>query len=206
MDRKALLEALYSYISDKSKLLTQKRVATVEHAEDYVEVTTTDGSIYRGDILVGADGTHSCIRQEMVRLASSLGLQDDYDDKNPATYSCIFGVSTGVSEISQGCLDFVVNEQSSYVIGSGPDNRTYWFLMSHMGKTFYGADIPRLGEKEQDALAQNHWNDHITPDVRFSELYKNRISTIYTPMRECVDRNWHLNRVMLIGDAVHKVR
>ncbi|KAF7617473.1 putative monooxygenase [Aspergillus flavus] len=205
MDRKALLEALYSYISDKSKLLTQKRVATVEHAEDCVEVTTTDGSIYRGDILVGADGTHSCIRQEMVRLASSLGLQDDYDDKTPATYSCIFGVSTGVSEISQGCLDFVVNEQSSYIIGSGPDNRTYWFLMSHMGKTFYGPNIPRLDEKEQDALAQKHWNDHITPDVRFSELYKNRISTIYTPMRECVDRNWHLNRVMLIGDAVHKM-
>ncbi|KAE8139238.1 hypothetical protein BDV38DRAFT_243106 [Aspergillus pseudotamarii] len=205
MDRKVLLEVLYSRISDKSKLLTQKRVATVEHAENYVEVTTTDGSVYRADILVGADGTHSRIRQEMTRLATNLGLQDGYDDETPATYSCIFGVSAGVPGISPGCLDFVVNEQSSYVIGTGPDNRIYWFLVSHMGKTFYGADIPRLDNKDQDILAQKHWNDHITPDVRFSDLYEKRISTIYTPMRECVDKKWHLNRVMLIGDAAHKV-
>ncbi|KAE8419529.1 hypothetical protein BDV36DRAFT_282175 [Aspergillus pseudocaelatus] len=204
MDRQGLLATLYGRISDKSKLLTQKRVATVEHAESCVEVTTTDGSIYRGDILVGADGTHSCIRQEMTRLARNLRIQDDYNDEPPATYSCVFGVSTGIPGIAPGCLDFVVNHQSSYVIGSGPENRTYWFLMSNMGKTFYGADIPRLDNKELDALAQKHWNDHITPDVRFSDLYKNRMSTIYTPMRECVDRKWHLNRVMLIGDAVHK--
>ncbi|OGM51014.1 putative monooxygenase [Aspergillus bombycis] len=205
MDRKALLEVLYSRISDKSKVLTQKRVATVHHTENSVEVTTTDGSRYSSDILVGADGTHSRIRQEMVRLAGTLGLQDDYGDETPATYSCIFGVSTGVPGIPPGCLDFVVNEQSSHIVGSGPDNRTYWFLMAHMGQTFHGEDIPQLSNKEQDALAQKHWNDHIRPDVRFSDLYKNRISTIYTPMRECVDRHWHLNRVMLIGDAVHKM-
>lgn len=205
MDRKALLEVLYSRISDKSKLLTQKRIATVEHTETCVQVTAIDGSVYRGDILVGADGMHSRIRQEMTRLAKGLGLQGDYDDETPATYSCIFGVSAGVPGIPLGCLDFVVNEQSSYIVGSGPDNRMYWFLVSNMGKTFYGADIPRFDNKELDALAQKHWNDHIRPDVRFADLYENRISTIYTPMRECVDKKWHLNRVMLIGDAVHKV-
>ncbi|KAE8381303.1 FAD/NAD(P)-binding domain-containing protein [Aspergillus bertholletiae] len=205
MDRKTLLEYLYSHISDKSKVLTQRRVATVTHHEDCVEVTTTDGSIYNGDILIGVDGTHSRIRQEMMRLARNLGIQDDYGDKAPATYSCIFGVSTGVPGISLGCLDSIVNEQSSYIIGSGPDNRTYWFLMSRMEQTFCDADVPRFDNKAQDAVVQNHWNDHITPDVRFSDLYNNKISTIYTPMRECIDRHWYFNRIMLIGDAVHKM-
>ena len=78
-----LLEVLYSHIIDKSKLLVQKRVTTVQYGEGYVEVITTDGSRYHGDILVGADGTHSRVREEMVRLATELGVGEDYaEDKS----------------------------------------------------------------------------------------------------------------------------
>lgn len=73
-----LLEVLYDHVKDKSKLLTQKRVARVEYGEGYVEAVTTDGSRYHGDVLVGADGAHSRVRQEMVRRATELGVGEDY--------------------------------------------------------------------------------------------------------------------------------
>ncbi|KAF5866585.1 hypothetical protein ETB97_011470 [Aspergillus alliaceus] len=56
-------------ISDKFKGVSQKCVARVSHAEDHVEVTASDGSTFRGDILVGADGTHSRVRKEMLSHA-----------------------------------------------------------------------------------------------------------------------------------------
>lgn len=43
---------------------------------DQVTVRTQDGSVYTGDIVVGADGVHSTVRQEMWRnaLESNSGL------------------------------------------------------------------------------------------------------------------------------------
>lgn len=39
---------------------------------DSASVVTEDGSVFRGDLIVGADGVHSRIRSEMWRLADEL--------------------------------------------------------------------------------------------------------------------------------------
>lgn len=67
-----VLKVLYENIKDKSKVLTGKRVQNVELKEDGVLVKTDDGSLYTGDILVGADGIHSLVRSEMWRLADKM--------------------------------------------------------------------------------------------------------------------------------------
>ena len=45
------------------------RIMSVDENQDSVHVTTTSGTRFTGDILVGADGVHSIVRQEMWRLA-----------------------------------------------------------------------------------------------------------------------------------------
>ena len=67
-----VLQVLYDNIRDKSKIITKSRVHRVELTEDEVLVRTTDRTLYRGDILVGADGIHSAIRTEMWRLANKM--------------------------------------------------------------------------------------------------------------------------------------
>lgn len=65
------LQHLYDSIDQKNKVLTGKRVAGVVKSDDIsVTVKTEDGSVYEGDILVGADGIHSRVRREMSRLDS----------------------------------------------------------------------------------------------------------------------------------------
>ena len=64
-----LLQVLYENIKDKSKILTNKRVVRVDLSDDGVGAATLDNSVIQGDILVGADGIHSMIRNEMWRLA-----------------------------------------------------------------------------------------------------------------------------------------
>lgn len=67
-----VLQALYDHLKSKDKVLTNKRVVKVSHQNSGVDVTTKDGTVYRGDILVGADGVHSAVRTEMWKIAEQI--------------------------------------------------------------------------------------------------------------------------------------
>lgn len=70
LDRQSVLQVLYDNIKDKSKVITEKRLAKVDMNEKGVLATMTDGSEFAGDVLVGGDGIHSTVRSEMWRLAN----------------------------------------------------------------------------------------------------------------------------------------
>jgi 2-polyprenyl-6-methoxyphenol hydroxylase-like FAD-dependent oxidoreductase len=71
-DRRMLIAILYEKIKDKSKVITSERVQTVENGTSGVTVTTTSGQTYTGSILIGADGVHSKVRQEMWKAAQTV--------------------------------------------------------------------------------------------------------------------------------------
>lgn len=60
-----LIQILYDAIQDKSKVLTSERVMTVQNDPSSVTVTTGTGRKFVGDLVVGADGIHSKVRQQM---------------------------------------------------------------------------------------------------------------------------------------------
>lgn len=73
LDRQMLLQVLYDTIEHKDRILTGKRVVKLEMSDgELARVHTTEGSVYDGDIVVGADGVHSATRSEMWRLADEL--------------------------------------------------------------------------------------------------------------------------------------
>lgn len=64
-ERRNLLNILYEAQPQKSKLLSGKHVQTIEDDENGVTVTTKDGSVYKGNIVIGADGVWSRVRRSM---------------------------------------------------------------------------------------------------------------------------------------------
>lgn len=72
VDRQMVLQALWNNLKKKDKVLVNKRVAQVYLEPSGVKVETSDGESFSGDILVGADGTHSKVRNEMWRLADDM--------------------------------------------------------------------------------------------------------------------------------------
>lgn len=196
--------------------------------EQEVQVKTSDGSAYHGDVIIGADGIHSRVRQEMVRHACEIGVGAQFSEENgmfanflwrgdisthisyldvSSTYCCLFGISGAVPGISKGALDYVMNKGFSYIVGSGPENRTYWALMKTLGKTCHGAEIPRFSNQDKENIIQEHLNDPVGPGVSVSDLYNNLLRpTILRPMREFTYQRWHLQRMLIIGDAAHQVR
>ncbi|KGO40511.1 Monooxygenase, FAD-binding [Penicillium expansum] len=207
LDRRMLIQVLYDKIQDKSKVLTSHRVQSIETGTSSSTVTTTTGQTYTGNIVVGADGIHSKVRQEMWKAAEKIDpTWIDPAEKSalPATYACIFGISKGVEGIEKGTLNSVFNEHFSYLVPSGPGDLTYWFLVRNMGKTYYGEDIPRFTKEEEEAFATEHFEDQITPTLQFSALYKSKVASAYSPLQEYVYKRWHFQRIITIGDASHK--
>jgi 2-polyprenyl-6-methoxyphenol hydroxylase-like FAD-dependent oxidoreductase len=67
-----LIEVLYNKIQDKSRVLTDQRVQDISNGASSVTVTTTTGRKFTGNIVVGADGIHSTVRQEMWKEAKKI--------------------------------------------------------------------------------------------------------------------------------------
>ncbi|KAL2851998.1 hypothetical protein BJY01DRAFT_104381 [Aspergillus pseudoustus] len=209
-DRSTILQTLYDHIVDKSRLLANKRVASVRHLEDGVEVTTADGSVYTGDILVGADGVHSRVREEIVRYANDLGVGEEYADGEEASaeYACLFGLSTSPppgKQLPHGVLGWNLGYGHSYVIGTGPENRVYWLLSKRFEKPYKGSEIPRFTDEDRDRILREHWDDPITEELRLSDLYESRLHLVVSPLKEIVYRRWDCGRMVVLGDAGHKM-
>lgn len=67
-----LIQVLYDKIQQKDKILTSERVVTVTNHSSHVAVTTQSGKEFTGTFVVGADGIHSTVRQQMWESAQNL--------------------------------------------------------------------------------------------------------------------------------------
>ena len=68
LDRQQLIEGLFENLVDKSRVYTSCGALKVGHIDQGVKVETRDGRVFTGSIVVGADGVHSLVRQEMWRI------------------------------------------------------------------------------------------------------------------------------------------
>ena len=77
-DRQLFLEILYTKLGEnQDRVHTSKKVVKVEHLPTKVLVHCADQSVIEGDIVVGADGVRSTVRQEMWRHMESIGLEKE---------------------------------------------------------------------------------------------------------------------------------
>ncbi|KLO92547.1 Uncharacterized protein LW94_12710 [Fusarium fujikuroi] len=203
IDRQMLMQVLYDKLESKDSVYAGQKVASVLELDHGIQVTTDKGKVFQGDILVGADGIYSTVRNEMWRIASPGYFPADEWSKVPCYYKCIFGISRPMKELTQG-HHHIYNNNSSYLILEGPGGRFYWFLFVKLPFALYGNDIPRYTKADEEELALQHASDPITPEFTFGQLYEARTSSTLTPLHECVFEKWHYKRIITIGDAAHK--
>lgn len=72
LERRGYLEVLWENLPDKPKVLFNKKVTDIVEDDNGIEVFLGDGTSERGDIVVGADGVHSTVREKMWERANLL--------------------------------------------------------------------------------------------------------------------------------------
>jgi len=72
----------------KERIHMNTKVASFEQDSEQVTIRCVDGSLHQGDILVGADGAHSAIRQQLFTNLRKDGALPPSDDV-PLPFNCV---------------------------------------------------------------------------------------------------------------------
>ncbi|KAF9150009.1 hypothetical protein BG015_008180 [Linnemannia schmuckeri] len=124
-----------------------KRILTIikNKDDDNVHIQTADGTKYQGDILVGADGAYSAIRQrlyERLRAQSILSKSDEED--MPFSCTCLVGQT---NELDPKQFQHLNNTENAFITTLGTDKpyscalfstfdkRVYFMVIHHLDRT-----------------------------------------------------------------------
>ncbi|KAF9161948.1 hypothetical protein BGX20_001934 [Mortierella sp. AD010] len=205
------------------KMTFRKKVLRIEESDSKVTIYCSDDTSYTGDILVGADGTYSEVRQNMYKRMDEKGLLPKSDlEEFSIGYTTIVGVATPPNpekypqlSAEHSCFNQILYKNganasipltpSCYVI-AGADNQISWGFGQQLSESYLRDSQFRNSEwgPEKDDNTLEQYRDFPCPlggalgDL-FDATPKNLISKIY--LEEKLFKTWHHGRTVLIGDC-----
>ncbi|KAF9916038.1 hypothetical protein BX616_004769, partial [Lobosporangium transversale] len=197
------------------KILLGKRILSLSQDDDSVTIKCSDGTSYKGDILVGADGAYSAVRQSLYQLMAKNGeaLGTDADDLT-AGHICMVGTTGPLSaekypalkDTFSHCKRIVANESKySWSVVTVPGNRICWAVILQLDST----------ESKDAAFRNSEWGPESNATM-IKECYNFRnplggvmgelmdatpiemISKVF--LEDRMFETWNYGRTVLIGD------
>ncbi|KAG0333827.1 hypothetical protein BG004_000679, partial [Podila humilis] len=143
LDRPAFYSILLKNIP-KEKIVYGKRVLAITQDDEGATAACSDGSKYLSDIIVGADGAYSAVRQSLYRELKAQGRLSLNDDK-PLGYDqhCLVGVSEPLDPLKYPVLNGKTTDFEIVIPKSDPfytiympltDNRMSWAVIQNVTK------------------------------------------------------------------------
>ncbi|KAJ5170215.1 Monooxygenase FAD-binding [Penicillium coprophilum] len=207
IDRGQLLQILLNHIYEKEKILLRKRFVKAEHCAEGIIAHCSDGSSFKGDIIIGADGVHSSVRQDMWQHMKDDRLEEILDTDETAMtaeYSCVYGVSKAVAGIEDGVTHRTMGRGFSFLLTPGTKNHFYWYLTVKMDKQYRSPHIPRYNKSEIEAHISRYLEQEVAPNIRLKSIYDNTTYCHYAPLEEATYEHWTWRQVVCLGDSIHK--
>ncbi|KAF9387184.1 hypothetical protein CPB97_002856 [Podila verticillata] len=193
--------------------------------KDGVMIRCSDNQTHRGDILVGADGAHSAVRQRLYKdLTEKKQLPDSDNVPLPFSCVCLVGQTEVLDPEQYPALKWERSQTNSilgredftWAVFSTIKNTICWFVIQFLNKN---------SSKHNDSFRNSEWGPEaaevICKEVRhfkvpggkdghvitIGELIdktpKNLISKVM--LEEKLFDTWYGGRTVLIGDACHKL-
>ena len=188
--RADLIELLTQNL-DRSRVMMNEKIVTVDQDSGGVAVTCESGNSYKGDVLIGADGIHSVVREQFFRP----------DPPRPSGYVTWRGV---VDADAIAHLDIPV---SAYV-DMGPRLSFVYYYVSG-GKRLNWLALGQTNDPKRESWNQTATREEIID--AFEGWYERPKAVISATPEVFVtslhDReplaSWVSERVALMGDAAH---
>jgi 2-polyprenyl-6-methoxyphenol hydroxylase-like FAD-dependent oxidoreductase len=204
--RALVIKTLYENMTDglKARCHLNKTVSDIQHTEDGVEVLCSDGTSFKGDMVLGADGSNSKVRKIMRRLAllDDPNAQWDAEEVYSCEYKSIwFSVPGRHDDIAPGQLYETQNTNNSVMYMQGR-NQGWAFLFEKLPKPTTAC--VRYTEKDMAELAERMAEYPVTEKFKVKDIFANRAAAGMGNLQEGMANNWSWGRIALIGDACHK--
>ncbi|GJJ74641.1 hypothetical protein EMPS_06999 [Entomortierella parvispora] len=203
------------------KIHYNKKVMSMIQNKEGVMIRCADGTTYHGDILVGADGAHSGVRQGLYKTLQEKNLLPPSDSKELNKGFLAMVGTTNPMDPEQ--YPFLKSEGSIYsqVIGRGtnfswaefnmPENCVCWVVVYQ---------IASVAEFERIRFRNSEWGPESNPEFidqvkdfkvpgcgtignLIDATPEDNISRVF--LEEKLFDTWSHGRTVLIGDAAHKL-
>ncbi|KAF8858030.1 FAD/NAD(P)-binding domain-containing protein [Acephala macrosclerotiorum] len=208
-ERMQFLRSMYGQLMDKSKIRLSKKVSSIQHNSDSVTVKCQDGTEFTGEFVIGADGIHSRVREEMQRYAKktgSPGLMDEDEKRITAEYNCFFGISQNMPSLHPGDSHTSTDIDHSSLLLVGHHGLPLFFFFSKMPQKYIGvSNIPRFTKSQLHSQIEESRDFKVTGEVTLGDLMKETKSLSYFALEEANHEHWTFGRVVCLGDAIHKM-
>ncbi|KAF9101991.1 hypothetical protein BGX27_011233 [Mortierella sp. AM989] len=201
------------------KISFKKRVLRIEEKEGKTHIHCSDDSSYTGDIVVGADGAHSGVRQAMYKHMDEQSILPKSDLEDFAIgYVNIVGVAkpSNPEKYPQFKEEYSTFNQVVYGDGASanvvanPNNEICWGFGQQLSKTALKEMQIRnaeWGPESSDATLEQYRDFPCPFGGTMGEIIdatpKHLISKVF--LEEKIFKTWYHSRSVLVGDACHKL-
>lgn len=222
VDRYRFLKSLYDGIQDKSKIHTREGVVSYVETEHGVTVRTDKGNVFEGSILVGCDGVHSEVRQQ---IAAQIQKKDPKTAKVLTTgfktnYCCLTSLSYNhfVDDEKRPFMreslvanSYHTKEGIGGVSAVGTPGQLIWSAYIPLEKIDRSPvdeyPSPRFTQADIDLFMKRYGHLKVAPDYTFADAYASRVNnaSMISMEENVLPVRWNNGgRVVILGDAVHK--
>ncbi|KAG0248160.1 hypothetical protein BG011_000413 [Mortierella polycephala] len=194
-----------------------KNVLSIVQDSKGVMIRCSDGTTANGDVLVGADGANSVVRQSLYKQMQKDGRLASMDSKPlPNTCICLVGQSDPLDpakypELNDtfGHFDDILSDDKPY-----SNNVMCWSVIQYLTK-----ESPKCDDSAKDTEWSSEAAETMCNEVRgfpipsgngaltlgdlIDSTPKDQISKAI--LKERVFNTWYHGRTVLIGDACHKI-
>ncbi|KAF9376505.1 hypothetical protein CPC16_000159 [Podila verticillata] len=210
----------------KDRIILGKRVLSCEQNRNKVMVRCADNSAYHGDILVGADGAYSAVRQHLYKQLKAVGKLPSSDDVT-LPYSCVCLVGQTVP-LDPEEFPHLKEDLCQFNAVLGESTRCTWFTFTTAQNTVCWMVIQFLDKsthKQNDSFRCSEWGPEaaaaLAKEVHSFKVPGGKDGKVRTlgeyvdktppnlmskvMLEEIVFDTWYSGRTVLIGDACHKM-
>ncbi|KAF9573884.1 hypothetical protein EC968_007842 [Mortierella alpina] len=218
---RAELHALLSSKVPSSKITMGKKIMSLEQNQLGVMIRASDGETDHGDILVGADGAYSGVRQALYKKMEKRGELPDNDKEDlRAGFICMVGTTGPLdlekypdlkSDIAKFTQVVGKNKPYSWTVISMPGHRVSWSVKLQLDSASHAKSMmfrnSEWGPESNEDMIKDIYNFPIPFGGTLGHLIdatpRDLISKVY--LEEGLFDTWHQGRTCLIGDACHKM-
>ena len=184
----------------EERVKTSKRLSKIIQDKNGVKVEFADGTFEEGSIVVGADGVWSGVRDQMVAQAPK-GLFDESTNPFEATHAGVFAKADLAPGLEKGRNINVYQQDSHVQVFTTKDEAmiiVYHRIPAERKRTYFG-------QNDAEDAAKPWLDVYVGEGLTFGDLWRQKTAGGTANYDEGVLPWWHWGRMVLVGDAAHKV-